>query len=347
MITITHTQAAGTLIEGSSKGDGVYEILRGLGGNWRYLPSIGQLGIGQSRDKLADGYKIRRAVEALRAAGHDVTTEIDDTVARDFAEAEAERYALAEDRAERHAGYAQNAEARATGHWEAERQILDFIPPGQPILVGHHSEGRHRRDLQRADNHMRSGIAELGKRDYHQARAESSAGHQAARESIPTTLRRIERLQADARKVARRIQGDVTYDLVDGAYKSRLVKPEGSRLERLQLLAANYAEQIAYWQAHVDSARDSGVKVWGPADFTKGDFARFLGSWYQVLRVNAKSVTIPAMISDGYIVTRESGYSWTDTIPYHKITERKSAEEIAGIIAQADARAELEGSDAS
>jgi len=31
---------------------------------------------------------------------------------------------------------------------EAER-ISDMIPPGQPILVGHHSERRHRRDLER------------------------------------------------------------------------------------------------------------------------------------------------------------------------------------------------------
>lgn len=32
------------------------------------------------------------------------------------------------------------------------------IPFGQPILVGHHSERKHRRTLERADNHMRQGI---------------------------------------------------------------------------------------------------------------------------------------------------------------------------------------------
>lgn len=29
--------------------------------------------------------------------------------------------------------------------------LLERIPPGQPVLVGHHSEARHRRDLERMD----------------------------------------------------------------------------------------------------------------------------------------------------------------------------------------------------
>src|SRR5699024_10261000 len=36
--------------------------------------------------------------------------------------------------------------------------IISHIPPGQPILVGHHSEGRHRRDLRRFDNNMRRSV---------------------------------------------------------------------------------------------------------------------------------------------------------------------------------------------
>jgi len=35
------------------------------------------------------------------------------------------------------------------------RQTMDVIPPGQPILVGHHSEKRHRRDLDRIDRGFR------------------------------------------------------------------------------------------------------------------------------------------------------------------------------------------------
>lgn len=38
------------------------------------------------------------------------------------------------------------------------RAIGSMIPFGQPILVGHHSEGRHRRDIARIDSKMRKGF---------------------------------------------------------------------------------------------------------------------------------------------------------------------------------------------
>src|SRR5665811_672613 len=39
------------------------------------------------------------------------------------------------------------------------RATADRIPMGQPILIGHASEGRHRRDLARIDSGMRKGFA--------------------------------------------------------------------------------------------------------------------------------------------------------------------------------------------
>jgi hypothetical protein len=94
MITITHTHADGTLINGSRKGDGVWEILvqlrRNGQGNWRFSRDVG-LYLGQSRDKNAQTWKIDRAAEALRNAGHQVTVTVDEGERRTFAEAEAER----------------------------------------------------------------------------------------------------------------------------------------------------------------------------------------------------------------------------------------------------------------
>lgn len=40
----------------------------------------------------------------------------------------------------------------------AASETVAGIPFGQPILVGHHSEKRHRRTLERADNHMRASV---------------------------------------------------------------------------------------------------------------------------------------------------------------------------------------------
>lgn len=42
--------------------------------------------------------------------------------------------------------------------FDAARSAVAGIPFGQPILVGHHSEGRHRAALKRSDNNMRAAV---------------------------------------------------------------------------------------------------------------------------------------------------------------------------------------------
>lgn len=51
------------------------------------------------------------------------------------------------------------------------REGASGIPLGQPILVGHHSEGRHRAAIKRADNAMRNSIDLDKKADYYERRA--------------------------------------------------------------------------------------------------------------------------------------------------------------------------------
>lgn len=57
---------------------------------------------------------------------------------------------------------AERARARAAAAYKRAdlREEASGIPFGQPILVGHHSEGRHRAAIRRADNAMRRSIAE-------------------------------------------------------------------------------------------------------------------------------------------------------------------------------------------
>lgn len=335
-ITITHTRADGTLIEGSRRGDGVWETLKGLHDNWRYFRSLGQIGLGQSRDRTANTYRINRAAEALRAAGHEVTVEIDDTQRRSFAEAEAERYERAEDRAAYHENVAGSAARASEAAWNAEHGILDMIPMGQPILVGHHSEKRHRRDLERAESLRRRGMAEAERAEYHEDRAQAAEQFQARRESIPTTLRRIAKLEAEERGLLRGING---HTAGRRPYIREVPPATGAHLERLTAELASVQEQLTYWREHVARAQaEQGVKVWSAADFTKGDFVRYRDfGWYEVLRVNAKSLTIPAIINDGPVVRREGARcTWTDSAPYDKVTARKSAAEMAAMIAEAE-----------
>lgn len=58
-------------------------------------------------------------------------------------------------------------------HYSNSKQISDMIPLGQPILVGHHSEGRHRRDIKRIDNGMRKSIECDKKAAYYEAKVDN------------------------------------------------------------------------------------------------------------------------------------------------------------------------------
>lgn len=71
---------------------------------------------------------------------------------RDYAERKAARIERLTRRAEQLAGVAER-------RFGAANRIASIIPMGQPILVGHHSEKRHRRDISRIDDNMRAGVA--------------------------------------------------------------------------------------------------------------------------------------------------------------------------------------------
>ncbi len=68
-----------------------------------------------------------------------------------------------------------NAAERAQADSQAafKRADLSHIPMGQPVLVGHHSEGRHRRDLARADAAMGRSVERSRDAEELQRRAEA------------------------------------------------------------------------------------------------------------------------------------------------------------------------------
>ncbi|MBS1983211.1 MAG: DUF3560 domain-containing protein, partial [Bdellovibrionales bacterium] len=71
-----------------------------------------------------------------------------------FAEQIEAKNARREARIERYTGYAENAKERSDERAGRAMAISRMIPPGQPILIGHHSEKRHRREIERMDSNM-------------------------------------------------------------------------------------------------------------------------------------------------------------------------------------------------
>jgi hypothetical protein len=339
VITIRHTRAEGTLIEGSVKGDGVYQILAAQRHGWRYFRSLGQIGLTRSRDKAAKRYAIDQAAQELRAAGFEVAVEIDDAApGRPFDETEAERNDHAADRASRYAGRSARATARGEAMWEENRGTYEALN-GTPILVGHHSENRHRRLLDRLHAKEGRAIGEMKRGEYWAGRAETAESYQSGRENIPATLRRIAKLEARERSLLRDLDGHEKWVNDDGGecivrdrgYILRKITPGAGARARYEADLAAVRDELAHWRAHVARAQAAGVKVWGAGDFARGDYALFRGTWMEVLRVNRKTLTVPAIIAaPGRRVLAASGtdLSWTDTIHYDEVTGRASADEV-------------------
>ncbi|MER5697838.1 DUF3560 domain-containing protein [Streptomyces mirabilis] len=310
-LTITHTRADGTLLDGSSKGDGVFELVKPFG-FWPFR-SIGMLGIRHSRDREAQKWRIDCATAALREAGWEVTVEIDESRRRSFEEAEAERLERAEDRAERFSDRADRAASASDVRHKAALGALDGIEPGQPILVGHYSERGHRRAIERSDNHMRKSIEERGKAVHYGHRAEAAEKYEERRYDPNRTRRRLEKLGAELRQQERYRDEEKAAGRDGGRYERRI---------------EDLREEIAGWEQVVEKARQDGVKLWEADDFAPRDFAMYSGSWFQVLRVNPKTLSIAwnLRLMPKQVMTLEDsterGTTYTFGIDYTKIKAR-------------------------
>lgn len=67
--------------------------------------------------------------------------------------------------------WAEARERKSAAAFESARRIADNIPFGQPILVGHHSEGHARRDAARIDSGMRRGVESQKMAEHHTSTA--------------------------------------------------------------------------------------------------------------------------------------------------------------------------------
>jgi len=74
---------------------------------------------------------------------------------------------------ERYQELAEKNESKSNNLWEYSKKLSDVIPFGQPILIGHHSEMRHRRHLDKIHNTTRKAIETKEKSEYYQDKAKN------------------------------------------------------------------------------------------------------------------------------------------------------------------------------
>lgn len=316
-ITITHTPTDGTLVEGTARGDGTNTVLKANG--FRWFHTLGLWGVAGSRDRDPNRAKIAAAAEALRAAGHDVELDIDDTH-RDPATVEADRAARAEDRAAALAAKAGRRRDQADAAWDADRAATDALPPGgEPIKVGHHSEARHRNAIDKA--HRAIGRAVTAERDaVETARRADVATRATEHRYNPVTVKnRIDGLEADQRADQRSLDGHTRTLFTTGDGTKVVDTHQAATGERREILTARMADRaadIAYWT----EIRAEQIAAGQATDYSRdtiapGDQVCYRRQWYPVRRANAKTVSIPSIV----------GGSWTDTIGYHKLSGHRPA----------------------
>lgn len=107
----------------------------------------------------------------------------------------------AEQRAERFDEYSTKRAREASREAEAVKHLADGIPLGQPILVGHHSERRARKDAERIDNGMRKAVKLWETSEYWKDRAAGALAHAKYKEIPAVRHRRIKGLESELRKL--------------------------------------------------------------------------------------------------------------------------------------------------
>lgn len=120
-----------------------------------------------------------------------------------------------ERKAERRQEWAESASARAAQRFNAAHRIGAMIPLGQPILVGHHSEGHARRDQSRIETNMTKGCEEMHRAEYHAQKAEGLA-RQLDHSVFSDDANAIEALEA---RIAENEKTAETYKAINAAWR--------------------------------------------------------------------------------------------------------------------------------
>ena len=78
----------------------------------------------------------------------------------------------AKNKVEKYNSWAASAENKSTEYFNKSNQHRDFLSLGEPIKIGHHSEGRHRRIIEQAHNNMGKCVEMSDKAEAHESKAE-------------------------------------------------------------------------------------------------------------------------------------------------------------------------------
>lgn len=268
-ITIEHTPDGGTIVHGTEKGSPAIQVLKDNG--FRWSRNLGSWYQPRTRDQRPDQRKIDRTAEALEKAGFSVGKAVDND-RRGAADREAAKAQRADERAD---ALSNKADRRARDAEVAEakhRAASDALPwGGEPIKVGHHSEGRHRRAIEKSFNALGKSVEADREAKRAADRADTAARATDRRNNPVTVGNRIETIRADISRLEKRNLSD--------SGKDRL---------------ADLKDDLAYWSdIRAQQIKDGVVPDASPETIKVGDMVAVKGRGQaRVTKVNKTTLNV-------------------------------------------------------
>lgn len=217
-----------------------------------------------------------------------------------YAEVVQQRKEALERKSERFSTFAYNAGQSAEKHWE--KSDLSFIPMGQPILMGHHSQRAHERAIDRSNAHSQKSIDESKRAQKWDRRAKTAETLLVKmEESKPYMAGKVEEAEKDIRLWQRRIEKSdifiqiyedkgIVPDLLASACGFTPSQIDSARQDntRAKIELAQAQEKRDYWKNKLDSLGG----IFDLSTIKKGDIIKTTHGTFPVKSVNKKTVTV-------------------------------------------------------
>lgn len=139
-------------------------------------------------------------------------------------------------RIERYKELSLKAQERSSQYSNSNANRILQIVPGQPILVGHHSEKRHSKLIKKAQDDIRKSIEEDNKSNFYKERAENAENSKVIYSDDPQAIiklkEKLERLENEKASIKAREHS--TWELTNIGATIRETKKRIERLEKLE-----------------------------------------------------------------------------------------------------------------
>lgn len=238
----------------------------------------------------------------------------------------------AEARAERFEDYSDKRANDADAAAAAVHRLADGIPLGQPILIGHHSEKRARKDAERIDAGMRRAVNAWKTSEYWTRRAAAAIAHADYKERPDVRARRIAKLEAELRKVDKNIKNTEIFlnrwgRVLGGELKNKAGEVVDARTAALSLSNFDHVSQcfpLAEYPRQAPASQYEGaMSLWSALGGSDGEAHAII--------TPAQAVDIATRAHERYLTVARQ---WSEHYNFRLSYERAMLAASGGTVAQ-------------